>query len=251
MVEIYPVVKVSNLEESLAIDFNPGFNGYVINGFPTINADPSESWYNAPNFSKSATLSVFALPTDSITFQAPNSIVLRFDNSFNYVSSGGGYRNAYLRTFKIPHTPVIPKGSGQVLMVWKTDKINWLYYNNLHVYKSYPYWDVQDTSIYSTTSTTDYELFRIDFGSVGYGDFIGYAGIWSSRTGYSSIVSFQVSDDGTSWTTTNQLAWSDTTERFGYCIANNVPFRYLRVTLRISSSSQTAYTRIRKLLVFR
>jgi hypothetical protein len=251
MVEIYPVVKVLNLEEMGVLDFNPGFNGYFIYGFPTVNVPISIGHYGTPDFSKSATLSVYGLPADNIEFKNFSFSVLRLDNSFNYVSSGGAYRNAYIKTFKIPHMPVYPSGSGQVVMVWKTPMTNVLYANNVETTKSNPLWSIQDTTQYSTTNNYDTTILSFDFGSSAYGDYIAYLGLWSSSSIAQQIMRIYVSNDGTTWTLTGEIFTASTSELYGILTGSNILFRYLKVTLRSAGTSYTAYGRIRKLLIFR
>jgi len=251
MVEIYPVVKVSNLEGMGAIDFSPLLNGYLIYGLPTVNIPTSRGHYGTPDFSLSATLSVYALPTDTIEIKNWSFSVLRFDNSFNYVSSGGAFRNAYIGTFKIPHTPVYPSGSGQVVMVWKTNKTNILYANNIETTKSNPLWSIQDTTTYSTTNNYDTPILSFDFGSSDYGDYIAYVGLWSSSTAAQQILRIFVSNDGSTWTMTGEVFTASTSEVYGICTGANIKFRYLKVTLFSAGTAYTAYARIRKLLIFR
>jgi hypothetical protein len=251
MVEIYPVVKVSNLEQMGIVDFTfDPLHGYIIHGIPSLYSESYLVTYGYPDFSKSATITVYALPTDTITFNSPSMILLRFDNSFNYVSSGGAYRNAYIGTFKVPHSPVLPRGSGQLIMAWKTNKINWFLANNQELYRAYPVWDIQDTTTYSTNSTTPVEQKRWDFGSIKYRDILSYIATSLDST-YNSYVYFEVSNDGTTWTRIGSITiYGGADYRAGAFIASNVSFRYLRVLHASGTSSTTSYLRILKLFVF-
>jgi len=251
MVEIYPVVKVSNLEGMGITDFSfDPLHGYIIHGIPYIYEESCLVTYGYPDFSKSATITVYALPTDTITFKSPSMILLRFDNSFYYVSSGGAFRNAYIGTFKIPHTPVFPRGSGQLIMAWKTNKTNWFLANNQELYRAHPLWDVQDTTTYSTYSTTPVEQKRWDFGSIKYRDILSYI-VTSLNNTYNSYVYFEVSDDGTTWKRIGTVAiYNGPDFRGGAFIASNVSFRYLRVLHASGIGTTTSYLRILKLFVF-
>ena len=251
MVEIYPVVKVSNLEGMGITDFSfDPLHGYIIHGIPSLYSESCLVTYGYPDFSKSATITAYALPTDTITFNSPSMILLRFDNSFNYVSSGGGYRHAYIGTFKVPHTPVFPRGSGQLIMAWKTNKTNWFLANNQELYRAHPLWDVQDTTTYSTYSTTPVEQKRWDFGSIKYRDILSYMHAKLDASNY-SYVYFEVSDDGTTWNRIGSLSiYSSYDFRGGAFIASNVSFRYLRVLHAIEAGTITSYLRILKLFVF-
>ena len=248
MVEIYPVVKVSNLEQMGIIDFsfNP-LNGYIISGLASWDM---ESFYGSPDLTKYATITVYALPTDSIELKAPVFTPLRFDNSFYYVSSGGGYRHAYIGTFKIPHTPVMPKGSGQLIMVWKTNKTNILYANNVETTRSNPVWSVQDYTEYVGGGSIGTTIVSFDFGTSDYRDIIACGDVRTRDANYVSSMVIEISDDDTNWIRINYLENLSTSYKSWYAIDTNIKFRYVRVRVTSWYVENPGYGRLRKFIVF-
>ena len=218
--------------------------------WPSVNAEHArESFYGYPDFSKTATLSIYAHPQDSITFKAPGFNPARLDNSLMYVSSGGGVRNTYfINAWKISHTPVFPSGSGPFIMVWRTPKTNAFLARNIETLRAHPFFSVQDTTNFNTRSTTPVELIRWDFESVKYRDVLAYVGMWNPGL-YTTYIRFEVSNDETTWTAiTGNMGDDSNAEFFAYAIASNVEFRYLRAVAWVASGS--GYYRIRKLYVF-
>jgi hypothetical protein len=253
MAEVFPVVKVLGLDKISTVDFSfPTLNGYFIEGLPTVNAGNAENFYGGPDFSKNAEITVYALPENTITLRAPLASLLRFDNSFHYVSSGGAFRNAYIGSFKIPHSPVFPRGTGNIIMCWKTSKVNVLFANNIDVNRSHPLFSIQEVNPFCNSSGAYVEALRYDFESVKTRDFISYISLYTSNSSYPAFAKFQISNDGVSWTDVSAEISSTSTlsDLFAYCIVSNTAFRYLRVLLRSGASGVIGCVRVRKLLVF-
>jgi hypothetical protein len=253
MVEVFPVVKVLGLDKIGSVDFSVSYlNGYFIDGLPTVNATNGENFYGEPDFGKNAEVVVYALPTDSITLRAPKVTPLRFDNSFYYVSSGGAFRNVYIGTFKIPHSPVFPRGSGNIIMCWKTSKTNILFANNIDVNRSHPLFSIQELTPICNSSGAYVEALKYDFGSIAERDFISYIGLYTSNSSYPAYAKFQISDDNTTWTDVSAEIYSTNvmSDLYAYCIVSKTQFRYLRVLLRSGASGVVGCVRVRKLIVF-
>jgi len=248
MVEVWPVVRVVGIGEfDTSVDF---LHSYYLDYYPTVNADEyRENFFGYPDFSKTATLSIYAHPQDSITFKAPGFSPARLDNSLMYVSSGGSVRNTYfINAWKISHTPVFPSGSGPFIMVWRTPKTNFFLARGIETSRAHPFFGVQSITEFYTTSTSPVELKRWDFENVKYRDIFMYVSLWNTLN-YYSYIRFDISRDGASWTViTGNIAVSGTTEKFAYVIASNIEFRYLRMVCWVSGAA--GYYRVRKLYVF-
>ena len=237
MVEIWPKVKI--VDGGGVLDFTfKRLNSVYFDGLHPGGA----MTYGEPDLDKEAEITAYALPEDEIVLNAPAFNPLRFNNSI--VSSGA--RNVYFVNCKIPHTPVYPTGSGKLILIWKTTKINLLLANNVEPVRAHYLFKVQDTTTYSTT--TRINLLEYDFGTIARRDIIFYGSVWNSLSSYPTLLEVWISNDGASWTRIGYVYNATTREAYGALLASNTEFRYLRV--RGAPDAGTGYFRVRKVLVF-
>ena len=106
MVEVWPVVRVVGIGEfDTSVDF---LKSYCFDSIPEVSLTGNrESFYGYPDFSKTATLSIYAHPQDSITFKAPGFSPARLDNSLMYVSSGGSVRTVSYTHLTLPTKRIV------------------------------------------------------------------------------------------------------------------------------------------------
>ena len=106
----------------------------------------------------------------------------------------------------------------------------------------------EDLTTYSTTSTSFEEVLRIDYGAVlNVKELYVKFSIWNSGT-YVTIVSVEVSSDGTTWSSIYSIT-AGATEGVRKVVARNRTMRYLRFMLRTNNSAGAAYCRVRKIVV--
>jgi hypothetical protein len=109
--------------------------------------------------------------------------------------------------------------------------------------------DTEDTTTYSTSSTTETALLTIDYGRVITAkEVVIKLGCWVSTTaGYWRVY---VSQDGSTWTLIGSFSLSNVaTESYFYARAFNVSFRYIRFTAYVVTSGYNAYMRVRKIFI--
>jgi len=237
MVEVWPKVKIVDGIGVLDFTFKR-LNAVYFDGLPSGGA----MTYGEPDLDKEAEITAYALPEDEIVLNAPAFNPLRFNNSI--VTSGA--RNTYFVNCKIPHTPVYPTGSGKLILIWKTTKINLLLANNVEPVRAHPLFKVQDTTTYDTKTVIT--LVEYDFGTIARRDIIFYGSVWNDTPNYPTLLEVWISNDGASWTRIGYVYNASTSEAYGAVLASNTEFRYLRVRTYVGGG--TGYFRVRKVLVF-
>jgi hypothetical protein len=118
-------------------------------------------------------------------------------------------------------------------------------YDHRHSHDS----DVEDLTVYSTSSTTETDILVIDYGRVITAkEVLIKLGCWISTTvGYWNVY---VSQDGSTWTLIRSISLSNvTTESYHYARVYNISFRYIRFTAYVAVSGYYANMRVRKIFI--
>ena len=111
--------------------------------------------------------------------------------------------------------------------------------------------DLSTYNNFSTSSTSEEEVFRITFkGLVRFSRIEIKGGIWSGSSS-SAFSYYYVSEDGVTWTQITNYGVANTTSEkvFTLSVIVDIPFKYFRVTLRTTDSSQPANLNLYEVIV--
>jgi len=246
MTEVYPIVKVLGIGVEFPAD---PFCYIKFDSFPYYDGIARVGY---PKLDELMDIRGYFHPTDEMRFIAVDGTnAFRVDNSLMYVTEGGGARNVYfISSYKTYCTPCNPEGSGNFTGLVVYERKNWLLEQGVEIERSFPTFDIQDDTQYSTTATTWATFLQHDLGKVRNTLLLIYTGLCPFYTGYDVYQRVQYSEDGKTWITIAIFSQDVDLWRYYFYLMGAENMRYIRYQMYMTAGAYMLYSKVLKAYYF-